>query len=151
MREAVLLDVVAQPEHQRRVDLRLLGRDRLGQARGGGVEPPGGVQIEVEVEVAQQQVLLELRRAGERLAGVVDDEGVTVEQQLVLAADEPAERDRDPVFAGAPAEHALPVETLAGVVGRGGDVHDQPRAVGRLLRAGGPGSQMSSQTVNPTS
>ena len=37
--EAVLLDVVAQSEHQRRVDLGLFGRDRLGQARGGSVEP----------------------------------------------------------------------------------------------------------------
>ncbi len=33
-----------------------------------------GVQVRIQVEIAQQQVLLELRGASERRAGVIDDE-----------------------------------------------------------------------------
>ncbi len=53
----------------------------------------------VEVDVADQQLLLELRRAGDQRAGVVDDERVAVEDELVLAADQRAERERGDVLA----------------------------------------------------
>ncbi len=64
---------------------------------------------------------------------------MTVEEQLVLAADKPAESDRDAIFAGSLGEHALALGALAGVVGGCGDVDDQPRAVGRLLGGRGAG------------
>ncbi len=82
----------------------------------------------LEVDVADQQLLAELRGARDRLAGVVDDEGVTVEDELVLAADERAEGDAREVVARTLREHPLALHALAGVVGRGGDVQQQRRA-----------------------
>ena len=73
------------------------------------------------------------------VAGVVDDERVAVEDELVLAADERAERERGDVLAGALDDHRLALEALAGVVGRGGEVDDQRRAGERLVRARRPG------------
>ena len=104
----------------------------LAQARGRGG---------LEVDVADQQLLAELRRARDRLAGVVDHEGVAVEDELVLAADEPAEGHAGEVVARALGEHPLALGALAGVVGRGRDVEDQRRAGQRLVagrRAGLP-------------
>ena len=72
---------------------------------------------------------------------MVDHEGVAVEDELVLAADERAEGDAGDVLAGALGEHPLALGALAGVVGRGGDVDDQRRAGQRLVagrRAGLP-------------
>jgi hypothetical protein len=66
---------------------------------------------------------------------------VPVEDQLVLAPVERAERDRREVVAGALGDHLLALEALAGVVGRGVDVDDEPRAGQRLVgqrRAGDP-------------
>ncbi len=77
------------------------------------------------VEVADQQLLLELRGPRDRLAGAVEHEGVAVEDELVLAADQSAEGDADAVLAGALGEQALALQPLPGVVGRGGDVDDQ--------------------------
>ena len=78
-----------------------------------------------EIDVADQQLLLELGRAREQRAGVVDDEGVPVEDQLVLAADQRAEGERGSVLARALADHQLALEPLAGVVGGGREVDDQ--------------------------
>ncbi len=62
-----------------------------------------------------------------------------VEDELVLAADEPAEGDAGDVLARALGEHPLALGALAGVVGGGGDVDDQRRAGERLLAGGRPG------------
>ncbi len=143
--EAVLLDVVAQPERRaprtprprrarsardasgggrrpaRRVSARVRatrrGR-RIGAGSAGAprrsqrriAAPPRRARARrrrVEVDVAHQQLLAELRRAGDRRAGVIDDARVPVEDELVLAADEPAEGDAGEVVAGALGEHAL--------------------------------------------
>ena len=57
-----------------------------------------------------------------------------VEDELVLPADEAAERDGREVVARALGEHPLAPQPLARVKRRGGDVHDQPRARERLVR-----------------
>ena len=118
--EAVLLDVVARPERERGVDLGLLRieplrdvaargrlarlalqRARVARPRAASGAPPGrsrvsrsrAVSARCTSTVANVSVLRELRRAGDHAALVVDDHGVPVEDQLVLAADEVAERD----------------------------------------------------------
>ena len=96
----------------------------VAQARGAG---------RVEVDVAQQHLLAELRRPRDHPAGVVDHAGVPVEDELVLSADERAEGDAGEVVAGALGEHPLALGALAGVVGGGGDVDDQGRAGQRLV------------------
>ncbi len=108
---------------------RLAAGRWLGSRRRGG----GG---RLEVDVADEQLLAELGGAGDGRAGVVDHAGVAVEDELVLAADEPAEGDAGDVVAGALGEHALALGALAGVVGGGGDVEDQ-RGAGERLVAGG--------------
>src|SRR5205807_219363 len=80
-----------------------------------------------------EQLLAKLRGAGDRLAGVVDDARVAVEHELVLTAEEPAERDAREVVARALREHPLPLQALARRVRRGGDVDDQGRPRERLL------------------
>src|SRR5438270_530775 len=89
----------------------------------------------VEVHVADEQVLLELGRAGDRLTGVVDDERVAVEDELVLTADETAERHGRQVVAGSLGEHAFTFGALALAVGGRGNVDDQRRP-GKSLVAG---------------
>ena len=61
----------------------------------------------LEVDVAHEQLLAELGRARDRLAGVVDDARVAVEDEFVLAADERAEGHAGQVVPGALREHAL--------------------------------------------
>ncbi len=60
--------------------------------------------------LAHQQLLLELRGARDRRAGRVEDEGVAVEDELVLAPDHPAEGDVGAVLAGALREQALALQ-----------------------------------------
>ena len=166
--EAALGHVVARAEDERRVDLGV-GVEQLGDrtARGGRVRAAlGRVGPEVghhrrhlarrrprtrvaqaggagglDVDVAHQERLGELRRAGDHGAVVVDDERMAVEDELVLAADERAEGDRGEAVAGALGDHLLALAALAGLVGRGGDVEHQPRAGQRLVghrRTGDP-------------
>ena len=71
------------------------------------------------VEVDDQQRLLEARRPREHLAFVVEHDRVSVEEQLVLAADEVAEREVGGVVPGARDQHLLPFLCLADVVRRG--------------------------------
>ena len=92
------------------------------------------------VDGADGQRLLELRCAGEDLAGGVDRHAVTVEDELVLAADEIAEEDDGGVVARALDEHLLALERLAGVVRRRREVHDHLRAGERL--GGGRGARL---------
>ena len=61
----------------------------------------------LEVDVAHEQLLTELGRARDRLAAVVHDERVAVEDEFVLASDERAEGHASQVVAGALGEHAL--------------------------------------------
>ncbi len=159
--EAVLRDVVARAEHERPVDLlddverrrdRVLAERRVARALadGEGAEPlhgavdAGGRRAAARVaqarraggdgvDLGEQQRLLKLRRAGDDRALVIDDERVAVEDELVLAADERAERDRGEIVAGALGDHPLALDALAHVIGRGGDVHDQARAGERLV------------------
>ena len=81
--------------------------DRAGA--GGGTE----------VDVAYEQLLPELRGAGDRPARVIDDDRMPVEDEFVLPADEPAEGDMRYIVPGALSEHALAVGALARVVGGG--------------------------------
>ena len=158
--EAVLLDVVAQPERQGRVDLLVrlhrlgaraadLGRSsgvRERRARraawgGAGRRAPGRWRVSRRrtccsgrgVDVADDQLLLELRAARHQLAVLVDHEAVAVEHQLVLAADEIAEDDVGEVVAGPLDEHPLALAALVDVVGRSGDVDDHLCARERLV------------------
>ena len=86
-----------------------------------------------EIEVAHEQVLGELARAGDRRAGWIQDEGMTVEDKLILAADECAEGDVGVALGGALSKQALAFDPLAGMVGRGGDVHEQTRSGASLV------------------
>ncbi len=80
-----------------------------------------------EVDVAEEEVLLELLRAGEHGAVVPDERRAAVEDQLVLPADEPAVGDRGEVIACPRDEHALAPLALAEVVRRCRQVQDQAR------------------------
>ena len=57
---------------------------------------------------------------------------MAVEDELVLTADEAAEGEGRAVLAGSTTEHHLPLDALAGVVGRGREVEDQGRSGERL-------------------
>ena len=87
----------------------------------------------LEVDGRERQRLGELRRAGDQPALVVEHDRVPVEDQLVLAADHVAERDRAEVVARPLGQHALARGALAAVVGRGARVDDQRRAGQRLV------------------
>ena len=161
MLEAVLEHVVAHAQAERGVDLglrleqrcelaaerpRLRGRAlerpepaHLGQRTTHGRAQPRVAQARrrgcLQVDCAERQRLDELRRARQHVALVVDHDRVPVEDQLVLAADAVAERDRAEVVARALDEHRLALAALAGEVGRGRRVDDQRRA-GERLRGG---------------
>ena len=90
------------------------------------------------VDVDDEQRLLETRRAGKHLTLVVEHDGVSVEDELVLAADEVAEREEGGVVPRARDEHLLAILGLADVVGRGGDVHEQLGAGQREVGRGRP-------------
>ena len=169
MVKAVLAHVIAQPAAQRGVNLGLgrleQGSDPLAQLRlgrrGGRRQrdarehlhgrcsaarqlamaglPAAARSRRGEVDVADQQLLLELRGTGQQRAGVIDDERMAVEDEFILAADQRAEGERGGVLAGALAHHLLALAALAGVVGGGGEVHDQRRARQRKVRAGRSG------------
>ena len=155
MPEAVLLDVVAHAHPQRLVDLGLglqqrgdLPADALDRRVLGPLEAPGVADLRehllgrraqprvaqarghrrLRVDGRDRERLLELRRAGEHAALVVDQQRVAVEHELVLPADEVRERDRGEVVAGALDEHLLALEPLAPVIWRAGRVQQQRRA-----------------------
>src|SRR5260370_908499 len=81
----------------------------------------------VEIDVPQEQVLLELGGTRDRRARVVDDEGVAVEDELVLASDEPAEGDAGEVVARPLGEHPLALGPLAHVIRGSGYVENEGR------------------------
>ena len=137
-RHAVLVDEVAQPQHQGPPDLlavaqRLDDRRRARLERRHrlvGEQVPGHRQRadpalgavgrrRVEGEVDGQQVLDELRCAGEQLAVGGDDQRVAVEDQLVLPADLVAVEDRRLRLGGPPADQRQPQVVLGPLVRRG--------------------------------
>ena len=152
MAEAVLLDVVAQAELERLVDLGVgsgagrsapSGRRRPRGRPGAGARPAWSTSASMRRAagrwrvsrrraarepsgsiVATSSSSRELGGAGDHRAVVVDDHRVAVEDELVLAADEVAERDRGEGVAGPLREHALALAALARVVGRGREVDD---------------------------
>ena len=166
--EAVLLDVVAQAELERLAHLLEVVERRVGRRLAG-------VDASSITASAARALLREARRrtsrgapaAGRRrgrrraapprsrararhLALVVEHDRVAVEDQLVLAADRVAERDEAAVVAGAHASISSRSRCLADVERRGRDVRDScAPASARSVRAG-PGCQMSSQIVGPT-
>src|SRR5262245_59464513 len=81
--EAVLAHVVAQTENQGGVDLGEVV-ERLDEKTGLGWG-----------DVADQQFLLKLSRAGEDVALGVNEETVAIEDQLVLSTDQIAESEVD--------------------------------------------------------
>ena len=81
-----------------------------------------------DVEVDHQQVLLELGAAGHDPPRGVDDEAVPVEDQLVLAPDGVAEGHEAAVVGRPLGEHAFPLDALAPVVRRAGQVDEDHRA-----------------------
>jgi hypothetical protein len=98
--------------------LRRRAQPRVAQARG---------QRRLQVHAGHHERLRELRRAGQHAALVVDQHRMPVEDQLVLSADDVAERHRGEVVARALGEHPLALEALVAVIGRGGRVEDQRR------------------------
>ena len=117
MVKAVLLDVIAQTESERGVHLRLLARDRLGDARRG-------VAVAGRRQIAEQQLRLELRGPGEGLAVGSDHHAAPIEDQLVLATDHVAESECGAILARPLGEHPLARPALAAVIRRSRRVHD---------------------------
>ena len=91
------------------------------------------------LDVDDEEVLLETRRAGDDLAGVVEDDRVPVEDELVLAADEVAEREVGARVARPGDEHLLALLGLADVERRRGEVDDELRSREREVGRGRPG------------
>ena len=154
--EAVLVDVVSEPEDEgfpHLLELRLECRhvglgscaecvrrselQRLDLGHGRTV-PLEGATADVSepprdrvgwIDVDQQQRLLEPGCAGHDLARVVEHDRVAVEDELVLSADEVAEREEAGVVASAGDQHLL---TLLGFA----DVERRRREVDEQLRSG---------------
>ena len=113
-------------------------RSRLHRGAVARVAQPRG-RHRPGVDGAERERLLELRRARDDLAVLVDRHAVAVEDELVLAADHVAEQHRGEVVARALDEHPLALGALARVVGRGREVHDHLGAGERLGGGGRPG------------
>ena len=161
-REAGLAHVVPGAEHQRPVDFLHIveqRRDGRGRKRGAraaghrGKRHMGGTGLELRlpfaaarveqppprgqprVQFAQHHVLGELPAPGEQRPVGPEHHAVAVENQLVLAADHVGVGHERAVVRGARGEHPLPGRALGLVVGRGGNIDEQPRATAmRLFR-----------------
>ena len=90
------------------------------------------------VDVHHEQRLLEPGGARDDLSLVVEHDGVAVEDELVLPADEIAERDVRRVVTRARDEHLLAVLRLPDVEGRRAQVDEQRRAGQREVGRGWP-------------
>ena len=86
------------------------------------------------LDVDDEQRLLEAGRTGEHLAVVVQDHGMAVEDELVLASHGVDERDEGDVVARASGEHLLALALLSEVERRRRQVGDQLRTRERHLR-----------------
>ena len=160
--EAVLAHVVAQAELQRLVDLRhrveRLGELRLDARRSARAPRAGRARARSRPAAARRARARPLARAAAGLGASSrsqstsssanwaarasvspcrrDDHAVPVEDQLVLAADQVADRERGAGLAGPLLHHPLPIGAPAAVVRRGRGVDDQARAGERLHRGG---------------
>ena len=102
------------------------------------------------VDRAERERLLELGRAGDHLAVLVDREAVAVEDQLVLAADRVHEHHGGEVVHGALDEHALALRRRTPArYGEADRFTITCAPASASVIAGGPGSQMSSQMLSP--
>ena len=116
------------------------GGDHLhGEQVVGGAAP--GVQQAlavhgVDVQVDDQQVLHELRGAGDHLTVGVEHHGPAVEHQLVLATDLVHVHQRARRVGGAGGHEPLPERQLALGVGRSVEVHDELGAAVGLVEDG---------------
>ncbi len=90
----------------------------------------------VRIEVDDEQRLLEPRRPSYDLALVVEHDRVAVEDELVLASHEVAEREVGGVVARSSDEHLLAVLRLAAVVRRRREVDEERRAGERQVGGG---------------
>ena len=79
----------------------------------------------LDVDVGNHQIFFKRAAARDDAAVFAYDHAVAVEDQLVLAADQIAIRQRNCVIFGAGAQHTFTVSDLAGVVGRGRYVDDE--------------------------
>ena len=86
----------------------------------------------IHVQVGHDEVLLEGFSPHDHLAGLVHDQAVPVEDQLILASDHVRIGDDHAVIPGPGGQHLLTKPALAHVEGGGVDVHDQFSASGRL-------------------
>ena len=121
-RQVLLAEVVADAEHERRLELR----DRRGIGRDR--------RTRVEIEHLERR--REVRERGAHAARRVDGEGRAVEDQLVVAADLVAEQDRDAVEPRERRHHLASLRRLADVERRGRAVRDEPRARRHELAGG---------------
>ena len=91
------------------------------------------------VDVDDEEVLLEARRARKHCAGVVEHDRVSVEDELVLTADEVAEGDVRARVARAGDEHLLALLGLPDMERRGREVDDELCSGESEIRRGRPG------------
>ena len=163
--EPVLADVVRETQLERLAHLLELGLERDDRARDRPVvhgafteiddlglrrRLPGPVELaaadvakapperERRVDVDDEEVLVEAGRPSEYLSGVVEHDRVPVEHQLVLAADEVAEREERARVSGARHEHLLALFGLADVEGRRRQVDEELSAGEREIGCGRP-------------
>ena len=80
---------------------------------------------EVGLDVDHEQVLLEAGRARDHLARVVEHDRMPVEDELVLSADEVAEREVRARVPRSCHQHLLALLRFADVVGRCGEIHHE--------------------------
>ena len=90
-------------------------------------------------DVDDQERLFEAGRPRQHRPFIVDDAGVPVEDQLVLASDGVAERDEAEIVARASDEHLFALAVSADIERRGGDVHEELCAGEREIRCRGAG------------
>ena len=128
--------------------LGLLAEGQRGQGDARGLRraelllaPAGVVQARaedlVEIEVGHHEVFLEGPAARDPLALLVEDEGLPVEDELVLAAHRVDEGQADEIVGGPRGQHLLAELGLARVVGRGVDRHHELGSR-QGLQGGGP-------------
>ena len=91
--------------------------------------PPGVVQAAlgnvIDIDVADDELLGELRSAAKGLPGRVEYERAAIENEFVLAADHIQVGHSNEVIGCARGQHARAVVDAVLVVGRGVDVHDE--------------------------
>ena len=128
VREPVLAHVVVGPEHEglpelgsriEHLDESGLDRDPGSGSRRRDRDPRVGLDRLAgrHGHIDQDEVLDESRRAGDDPTGRVENHRPTVEDQLILTADQVGVHDRYPSLGDAIAQHLLTKRVLAGPKG----------------------------------